>query len=316
MDSGLNMMPLLTGVAILFVVHTSASSPPQTQSSSTTRPTPIIDDQANIKDHTSIMDSTHEEREKSREDHLKLTRNFLETNPERVEDHEGDMLLTPEQWQAITGRKATEVDRRAVFAAINHWETHTCIRFHLTDNTAQPHLRFMKGQGCYSYVGLVFQTGQDVSIGEGCTRSRPERDDHVYINTDNILGNYRSNFDIVHAIENYSVAYDLSSVMHYRSKAFSAKGNTTIATKNLRYQSVPGQRDGLSHRDILLANMIYGCTGLKRITNIIALKCFRPKITFSYFRLYPRRPYCGGYSCCYFDSLEIRTEAPYSQGAV
>ncbi|KAK8377547.1 hypothetical protein O3P69_013883 [Scylla paramamosain] len=254
MDSGLNMMPLLTGVAILFVVHTSASSPPQTQSSSTTRPTPIIDDQANIKDHTSIMDSTHEEREKSREDHLKLTRNFLETNPERVEDHwmhEGDMLLTPEQWQAITGRK-----------------------------------------------------------------SRPERDDHVYINTDNILGNYRSNFDIVHAIENYSVAYDLSSVMHYRSKAFSAKGNTTIATKNLRYQSVPGQRDGLSHRDILLANMIYGCTGLKRITNIIAPKCFRPKITFSYFRLYPRRPYCGGYSCCYFDSLEIRTEAPYSQGAV
>lgn len=71
-------------------------------------------------------------------------------------------------WHNVT--YSTDVNREAVFAAISHWETHTCIRFHLTDNSAQPHLRFMKGEGCYSYVGLVFQTGQDVSIGEGCTR--------------------------------------------------------------------------------------------------------------------------------------------------
>lgn len=41
---------------------------------------------------------------------LTQTRNFLETNPEKVKDYrmyEGDMLLTPEQWRAITERKET-----------------------------------------------------------------------------------------------------------------------------------------------------------------------------------------------------------------
>lgn len=71
-------------------------------------------------------------------------------------------------WSHLQPFLLTEVDKKAVLAGINHWESHTCIRFALTANTSQPHLRFIKGNGCYSYVGLVFRTGQDVSIGAGC----------------------------------------------------------------------------------------------------------------------------------------------------
>ncbi|KAK4288941.1 hypothetical protein Pmani_038058, partial [Petrolisthes manimaculis] len=38
--------------------------------------------------------------------------------------------------------------------------------------------------------------------------------------------------------------------------------------------------------------------------------CYTPRLTFTSFRLYDKRPYCGDRTqlCCYFDSLEIRTE--------
>ncbi|MPC53147.1 hypothetical protein E2C01_047032 [Portunus trituberculatus] len=110
MGSGLIMTPLLTRVAIFFVVHTTAGSPLQVAADVMVKPTPVNEDEVTVKDHTSIVNSKHEEREKNREGHLKLTCNFLETNPVKVGRHwmhDGDMLLTAEQWQVITGRKAT-----------------------------------------------------------------------------------------------------------------------------------------------------------------------------------------------------------------
>lgn len=51
-------------------------------------------------------------------------------------------------------------------------------------------------------------------------QSRADRDDYVYINTENIQKDYRSNFDLLpeSKVNSYNVTYDLSSIMHYDGK--------------------------------------------------------------------------------------------------
>lgn len=50
---------------------------------------------------------------------------------------------------------------------IAYYEQYTCARF-TESNSASPRLRYFKGPGCYSLVGVQNQTEQDVSIGSGC----------------------------------------------------------------------------------------------------------------------------------------------------
>nr|XP_027215773.1 uncharacterized protein LOC113808545 [Penaeus vannamei] len=47
--------------------------------------------------------------------------------------------------------------------------------------------------------------------------------------------------------------------MHYSGFDFSKNGRLTIATVDPRNQELIGRRDGLSHRDTHLANLMYGC---------------------------------------------------------
>lgn len=63
-----------------------------------------------------------------------------------------------------------KVDKASITAGIHHWMKHTCIKFTLTNNTAQPHLKFVYGIGCHTVVGRdINKNGQDVSLGKGCT---------------------------------------------------------------------------------------------------------------------------------------------------
>merc|ERR1711962_484641 len=60
-------------------------------------------------------------------------------------------------------------DTEAINEGLNQWMENSCITFEETTNTGQPHVRFIKGGGCYSSCGRVYwQNGQDVSIGKGC----------------------------------------------------------------------------------------------------------------------------------------------------
>ncbi|XP_064081333.1 uncharacterized protein LOC135197964 isoform X1 [Macrobrachium nipponense] len=171
--------------------------------------------------------------------------------------------------------------RSIIISGLRHWETHTCIRFMPVNNTAFPHLQFRRLSGCRSGVGIEGTSGQNVSIGDNCNKlgivvheighalgfyheiRRPDRDDHVVINENNILKDELFNFYKLHWLD-ISIKYDLSSVMHYNPLEWSSNERTTVATKDPMLQGVIGRWKqesdlGLSHRDKLLANTIYGC---------------------------------------------------------
>ncbi|CAL4064371.1 unnamed protein product, partial [Meganyctiphanes norvegica] len=227
---------------------------------------------------------------------------FENSNPRWVaagELYQADMLLTEEQWASFRLRKAivgenfrwTEgsdgyplvpyvfqdsVDRNDVRAGLDHWMEHTCIRFEETINIDQPHLQFFIGGGCFSFVGMVFQNGQTISIGQGCNslgivvhevghalgffheQSRSDRDDYVIILFDNVIDGRQNNFNKA-TEKHYDVLYDYSSNMHYGQFFFSKNNKPTVVTIDPLAQELIGSRNGLTHRDTLLANIMYNC---------------------------------------------------------
>ncbi|XP_066988776.1 blastula protease 10-like [Macrobrachium rosenbergii] len=228
---------------------------------------------------------------------------FENVNPTHVngeELFESDILLSPEQRRQFLDRKAipslssrwpngpngtpvvpyqfgdTAVSTTAVEAGLAHWKEHTCIDFQLITGTPpSSYLNFIKGSGCWSYVGMQ-PSPQDLSIGTGCSslgtvahevghamgffheQSRSDRDGYVTIILANVQagkeGNFQKSVD-----NNYSLPYDFSSDMHYGSNYFSVNGKNTIVTKNPLAQELIGNRYGLSHYDKLLANTMYPC---------------------------------------------------------
>nr|XP_053651473.1 blastula protease 10-like [Cherax quadricarinatus] len=176
---------------------------------------------------------------------------------------------------------APEPERGVVLKGVQHWEQHTCLRFLPVNDTQLPHLQFRKLAGCRSGVGIEAASGQNISIGDNCNKvgivvheighaigfyheiRRPDRDDHVVVNENNILKNELFNFYKLHWLD-VSIKYDLSSVMHYHTLEWTANERTTVATRDPTLQGLIGlwkqeSSRGLSHRDKLLANTVYGC---------------------------------------------------------
>lgn len=90
-------------------------------------------------------------------------------------------------------------------------------RNYITRNSFGVHMVYLNCSVSFLQLGIVVhEIGH--AMGFYHEQSRPQRDDHVYINKGNIQKTYRSNFDIVSDIGSYNVEYDLSSVMHYSAK--------------------------------------------------------------------------------------------------
>jgi len=169
-------------------------------------------------------------------------------------------------------------DRALIMQAINAYTRYSCIRFVPAASTDRNYVNFQNGGGCSSYVGRIGGR-QPISLAPGCRyvgiiihemghaigfqheQTRPDRNGFVYINTGNIQAGVEYNFMQYSAnqVGSFNIPYDYTSVMHYSQYAFSRNGQPTIVARDTRFQGAMGNRDGLSFKDIALANSIYTC---------------------------------------------------------
>ncbi|CAH0558866.1 unnamed protein product [Brassicogethes aeneus] len=168
--------------------------------------------------------------------------------------------------------------------AMRHWESFTCIRF--VERNAHVHDNYIfiteRDCGCCSFVGKKGDGVQSVSLAPHCKKlgiiihelghaigfwhehTRPDRNEHVQIITENIFLGHENNFNKLPEsdVSSMGLPYDYESIMHYANNAF-AKGNflDTIVPINYKGETPPiiGQRLRLSDGDIRQANILYKC---------------------------------------------------------
>ncbi|XP_068702113.1 astacin-like metalloprotease toxin 1 isoform X2 [Montipora foliosa] len=173
----------------------------------------------------------------------------------------------------------TSYARLVITKAMRTLEKLSCVRFKKRTNEGY-FVRFIRGQGCYSYIGRTMDpNGQIVSIGFGCelrgivlhelmhtlgffhTSSRPDRDAYVIVYTHNIKAAYRQNFKkYSHGeVDRLGAPYDVTSLMHLPKKSWSNNGRNTIQSRAGPHV-ILGQRRALSVVDEQQLNQLYKCS--------------------------------------------------------
>ncbi|XP_043199108.1 zinc metalloproteinase nas-6-like [Amphibalanus amphitrite] len=176
-------------------------------------------------------------------------------------------------------------NERAVIArAVMEFERHTCLRVRPLPpgDTSRHYVNVVKGRGCYSGVGRMESTqsrSQELSLGQGCIfpgvvmhefmhafgfwheQSRPDRDNHVFVHTDNIRRNMLINFKKYDwdTVATRAEPYDVGSIMHYGPYAFAVNKFRPTLTALRDTRTEMGQRKRFSKIDIRKLNRLYGC---------------------------------------------------------
>jgi astacin len=139
--------------------------------------------------------------------------------------------------------------------------------------------------GCWSYVGRIGGE-QRISIGATCYRhgviiheilhalgffhehSRPDRDQYVDINYENVREGMNHNFMKLSSRKwfNMTIPYDTNSVLHYSGYAFAADRSTPSMFYKDTKEAVRAQRDRLSEWDTAQVCISYRCNHCKITT--------------------------------------------------
>nr|BAI68379.1 hatching enzyme [Paralichthys olivaceus] len=174
----------------------------------------------------------------------------------------------------LLSEKYDDSEKREIVTALKDLEWKTCIRF-VPRIRQRAYLSFEPRYGCASLLGHVGDK-QVVSLQRyGCIRrgiiqhevlhalgfyhehTRSDRDEYIRINWDNINEYFTYNFRKMDT-NNLNTPYDYSSVMHYGRTAFGrfrAETMTPIPDPSVAM----GQRNGMSHIDVLRINRLYKC---------------------------------------------------------
>ncbi|XP_064648123.1 astacin-like metalloprotease toxin 5 [Lineus longissimus] len=156
------------------------------------------------------------------------------------------------------------------------FQQNTCIQW--IERTHQTrYVKIWRGKGCSSAVGMK-KKPQRLSLGSGCggvgtvihemlhtvgfvhEQSRPDRDEYVTINYENIKDGAAYNFNKKsnEHFQTLGAPYDYLSIMHYGRRAFSKNRKDTITPKKDPKQQL-GQRKGFTKIDIEKVNKLYNC---------------------------------------------------------
>ncbi|XP_057297970.1 zinc metalloproteinase nas-4-like [Hydractinia symbiolongicarpus] len=213
--------------------------------------------------------------------------------------YEGDMVLTPAQLidaKNVNLRYASTkanhwpttiyydwdyelANKKGIVDAIAEYEKYTCLRFKRGYSGDMMYFTIGNG-GCSSGVGYERGRGRHyVSLGEGCwgkgvvihemahrlgiyhEQSRPDRDDYITVQWENIGESRKFNFKKQKAsiIDSFGTKYDYKSIMHYGAYTFSKNKKPVMITKDPSMQKVIGQRIKLSEIDKEQINKMYNC---------------------------------------------------------
>jgi hypothetical protein len=97
------------------------------------------------------------------------------------------------------------------------------------------------------------------ALGFWHEQSRPDRDEFITVNYQNIPDDKKHNFNkyTTNQVDLLHIKYDYGSVMHYGPTSFSSNGQATIVPKESGVTI--GQRKGLSAIDAQELREYYGC---------------------------------------------------------
>jgi len=178
----------------------------------------------------------------------------------------------------------TTVSKQRSLDAIQHWTERTGIMFveRTAANAAQysDYVNFEPSAGCASWVGRVGRD-QAIWVSDNCTtgsiiheighaiglfheHTRPDRDNFITVNWDNIVNGKSFNFDVLNAGVDQLGPYDYGSIMHYGEFFFSDNGRMTIQAPD---GVEVGQRNALSVGDADAVDTMYQ-TDLSLATNV------------------------------------------------